>query len=86
VKFLNREICVCAGMCAEKGIKMAMISNDWLAELKDEFHQPYCRKLYEFVTQEYDTRQIFPPPSHLLSLSSVLFMAFYYLCAHQSTD
>ena len=34
----------------------------------------------------YAFRQIFPPPSHLLSLSSVLFMAFYYLCAHQSTD
>ena len=56
---------------------MAMISNDWLAELKDGFHQPYYRKLYEFVTQEYDTRQIFPPADdifnafHLTPLSQV---------------
>ena len=56
---------------------MAMISNDWLTELKDEFHQPYYRKLYEFVTQEYNTRQIFPPADdifnafHLTPLSQV---------------
>ncbi len=56
---------------------MAMISNDWLAELKDEFHQPYYRKLYEFVTQEYNTGQIFPPADdifnafHLTPLSQV---------------
>lgn len=56
---------------------MAMISNDWLTELGEEFHKPYYKELYEFVRQEYNTAQIFPPADdifnafHLTPLSHV---------------
>lgn len=56
---------------------MSMISNDWLTVLGDEFRKPYYRKLYEFVRQEYNTTQVFPPADdifnafHLTPLSEV---------------
>ncbi len=56
---------------------MAMISNDWLSELKEEFHKPYYAKLFAFVKQEYNTTQVFPPADdifnafHLTPLSQV---------------
>lgn len=56
---------------------MAMISNDWLTELSPEFHKPYYAKLFQFVKEEYDTKQIFPPADdifnafHLTPLSKV---------------
>ena len=56
---------------------MAMITNDWLSVLGDEFRKPYYKKLYEFVRQEYNTTQVFPPAEdifnafHLTPLSQV---------------
>lgn len=56
---------------------MAMISNDWLTELSPEFHKPYYAKLFRFVKEEYNTKQIFPPADdifnafHLTPLSKV---------------
>lgn len=56
---------------------MAMIDNDWLTVLEPEFHKPYYRTLYQFIRQEYQTRQIFPPADdifnafHLTPLSRV---------------
>ena len=56
---------------------MSMISNDWLAELGAEFKKPYYAKLYEFVKNEYNTKQVFPPSDeiftafHLTSLKDV---------------
>ena len=56
---------------------MSMISNDWLAELGPEFKKPYYARLYEFVKNEYNTKQVFPPSDeiftafHLTPLSQV---------------
>lgn len=56
---------------------MSMITNDWLTELGDEFKKPYYKKLYQFVLQEYNTTQVFPPAEdifnafHFTSLSEV---------------
>lgn len=56
---------------------MSMIQNDWLAELGGEFRKPYYKALYEFVKNEYETTQIFPPADdifnafHLTPLSQV---------------
>lgn len=56
---------------------MSMISNDWLTELGEEFRKPYYKSLYEFVKQEYNTTQVFPPSEeiftafHLTPLSQV---------------
>lgn len=56
---------------------MSMIENDWLPALGAEFKKPYYRNLYEFVRQEYNTAQIFPPADdifnafHLTPLSRV---------------
>lgn len=56
---------------------MAMINNDWLAELDVEFHKPYYKELYDFVLNEYNTTQVFPPADdifnafHLTPLSKV---------------
>ena len=56
---------------------MAMINNDWLTELAPEFHKPYYAKLFQFVKEEYDSAQIFPPSDdifnafHLTPLSEV---------------
>lgn len=50
---------------------MAMIDNDWLPVLEPEFRKPYYRELYQFVRQEYNTKQIFPPAEDI-------FNAFHY--------
>lgn len=56
---------------------MSMIANDWLVELGSEFKKPYYKTLYEFVKQEYNTTQVFPPSEeiftafHLTPLSEV---------------
>lgn len=56
---------------------MSMIANDWLVELGAEFKKPYYKTLYEFVKQEYNTTQVFPPSEeiftafHLTPLSEV---------------
>lgn len=56
---------------------MGMISNDWLSALGEEFKKPYYQKLYEFVKEEYNSTQVFPPSDdifnafHLTPLSQV---------------
>lgn len=56
---------------------MSMIANDWLNELGAEFKKPYYKTLYEFVKQEYNSTQVFPPSDeiftafHLTPLSEV---------------
>ncbi len=56
---------------------MSMINNDWLTVLDEEFRKPYYKELYQFVKEEYDTTQVFPPSDdifnafHLTSLSEV---------------
>lgn len=56
---------------------MGMIDNDWLPALAPEFRKPYYKKLYEFIREEYNTKQIFPPAEdifnafHLTPLSKV---------------
>lgn len=56
---------------------MGMITNDWLTALDEEFKKPYYVNLYQFVKEEYDSTQIFPPAEdvfnafHLTPLSKV---------------
>ena len=56
---------------------MAMITNDWLPALQEEFKKPYYRKLYQFVGEEYAKTTIYPPADdifnalHLTPLSQV---------------
>jgi uracil-DNA glycosylase len=44
-----------------------MIDNDWLPALGPEFRKPYYKNLYEFVRQEYNTTQIFPPSEDIFN-------------------
>jgi len=46
---------------------MSMIENDWLEELEEEFHKPYYKELYEFVKEEYNSTQVFPPSDEIFS-------------------
>lgn len=46
---------------------MSMINNDWLEALGDEFRKPYYKELYEFVKQEYNTTQVFPPAEDIFN-------------------
>ncbi len=56
---------------------MGMIQNDWLNVLNAEFRKPYYAKLFQFVKEEYNTTQVFPPADdiftafHLTPLSQV---------------
>lgn len=50
---------------------MAMITNDWLDIMKDEFSKPYYRELYRFVLKEYNTHVVYPP-------SDDIFNAFHF--------
>ena len=56
---------------------MAMIDNDWLPCIEDEFKKPYYKELYRFVRQEYNSRVVYPPADdifnafHLTPLSEV---------------
>ena len=44
-----------------------MIENDWLPALAPEFRKPYYKKLYEFIREEYNTKQIFPPAEDIFN-------------------
>ncbi len=61
---------------------MGKISNDWLPVLEPEFEKPYYRSLYEFIKNEYATREVFPPANdlfnafHLTPLSKVKVVIF----------
>ncbi len=46
---------------------MAMIENDWLEHVQNEFKKPYYRELYQFVRQEYQTRVIYPPADDIFN-------------------
>ena len=46
---------------------MAAINNDWLEALKDEFHKPYYKQLFETINKEYKTRLIFPPADDIFN-------------------
>lgn len=44
-----------------------MIDNDWLAPLQAEFRKPYYAELYKFVSNEYNTTQVFPPSDDIFN-------------------
>ena len=46
---------------------MAMISNDWLDCIQDEFKKPYYKELYQFVRKEYNTHVIYPPADDIFN-------------------
>lgn len=46
---------------------MAMIDNNWLPCIKQEFTKPYYKELYTFVKHEYDTRIIYPPAEDIFN-------------------
>ena len=46
---------------------MAAIQNDWLDALQGEFRQPYYKKLFQTVNEEYRTRRIFPPADDIFN-------------------
>ena len=46
---------------------MAMIENDWLTCLQEEFKKPYYKQLYQFVRDEYNTRVIYPPADDIFN-------------------
>ena len=46
---------------------MAMISNDWLEAVGDEFHKPYYAGLYQFIRQEYSTHVVYPPADDIFN-------------------
>ena len=46
---------------------MAMIDNDWLPALMPEFRKPYYKELFQFVKEEYATKQIFPPAEDIFN-------------------
>src|SRR5699024_5381520 len=46
---------------------MAAIQNVWLDALKEEFRQPYYKKLFQTVNEVSRTRQIFPPADDIFN-------------------
>lgn len=46
---------------------MAMIDNDWLPAMEQEFKQPYYRSLYQFVRQEYGRTTVYPPADDIFN-------------------
>lgn len=46
---------------------MAMINNDWLDCIQDEFKKPYYKELYQFVRKEYNTHVIYPPADDIFN-------------------
>ena len=49
---------------------MAAISNDWLAPMSGEFRKPYYKKLYDFIMNEYQTREVYPAPDDIFNAFS----------------
>ena len=50
---------------------MAMIQNDWLQSIQEEFKKDYYKQLYEFVKEEYSKTVVYPP-------SDDIFNAFHF--------
>ncbi|MGN0317790.1 MAG: uracil-DNA glycosylase [Lachnospira sp.] len=46
---------------------MAMIDNDWLDAISDEFKKPYYRDLFNFVKNEYSTTVVYPPADDIFN-------------------
>lgn len=46
---------------------MAMIENDWLESISEEFKKPYYQELYKFVRDEYNTHVIYPPADDIFN-------------------
>ena len=46
---------------------MAAIQNDWLQVLQGEFGKPYYKQLFQTVTTEYKTHQVFPPADDIFN-------------------
>lgn len=46
---------------------MAMITNDWLPSLQQEFKKEYYKNLYGFVKKEYETSVIYPPAEDIFN-------------------
>ncbi|SDB10745.1 uracil-DNA glycosylase [Eubacterium oxidoreducens] len=46
---------------------MGAITNDWLKVVKPELEKPYYKELYQFMTQEYKTRIIYPPADDIFN-------------------
>lgn len=55
---------------------MAAIQNDWLEVLQEEFRKPYYKQLFQTVTNEYKTQQVFPPADDI-------FNAFHFTPFHE---
>lgn len=49
---------------------MAAISNDWLTPMSGEFRKPYYKKLYDFIMNEYQTREVYPAPDDIFNAFS----------------
>lgn len=46
---------------------MAMIENDWLAAVNEEFRKPYYKELYQFVREEYGKGTVYPPAEDIFN-------------------
>ena len=46
---------------------MGAIQNDWLEVLQGEFRKPYYKQLFQTVTKEYKTHQVFPPADDIFN-------------------
>ena len=46
---------------------MAMITNDWLPAVREEFVKPYYRQLYQFVKEEYSRTGVYPPAEDIIN-------------------
>lgn len=44
-----------------------VIHNSWQEILAPEFKQPYFQKLNQFITEEYQTKTVFPPEDNIFS-------------------
>lgn len=46
---------------------MAMITNDWLDSIEEEFKKPYYKELYQFIRNEYSAAVVYPPAEDIFN-------------------
>ena len=46
---------------------MAMLTDDWLEAMREEFHKPYYKELYQFVKEEYSKVVVYPPADDIFN-------------------
>ena len=46
---------------------MAAITGEWKEALKEEYKKPYYRHLYDTITKEYQTKEIYPPKEDIFN-------------------